>query len=40
MTYSTFAGKSMPMNDKLPDFVMIGVYEKPSVNELKFVRIK
>ena len=39
MAYSSFAGKSMPMNEKLPEFAMIGVYEKPSVNELKFVRI-
>ena len=39
--YSSYAGKSMPMNEKFPDFSMIGVYEKyPGVeNGIKFVKI-
>ena len=39
--YSSYAGKSMPMNDKFPHFSMIGVFEKyPGVeNGIKFVKI-
>ena len=36
--YSSFAGKSMPMGEKVPNFSMIGVYDKPPAG-IKFVKI-
>ena len=36
--YSSFAGKSMPMGEKIPNFSMIGVYDKPPAG-IKFVKI-
>lgn len=36
--YSSYAGKSMPMDEKFPEFAMIGVYDKKKAG-LKFVRI-
>ena len=39
--YSSYAGKSMPMNEKFPHFSMIGVFEKypEAENGIKFVKI-
>ena len=36
--YSSFAGKSMPMGEKIPNFSMIGVYDKQPAG-IKFVKI-
>ena len=36
--YSSFAGKSMPMGEKIPNFSMIGVYNKQPAG-IKFVKI-
>ena len=36
--YSSFAGKSMPMGEQIPNFSMIGVYDKQLAG-IKFVKI-
>ena len=36
--YSSFAGKSMPMGEKIPNFSMIGVYDKEPAG-IEFVKI-
>ena len=36
--YSSFAGKSMPMGERIPNFSMIGVYDKQPAG-IKFVKI-